>query len=496
MKKISELIMKNNIKKVFFFINNEKEGEEMAPLDEKEGTKAVVDFDNEQNIMSVYLPRKIQPIELESTFNYCKILEEIDFNNTIDFSKTKSINHIFCSCENLKKINFGDTSFINLQNAKNAFWQCENLKDILGLDLNCPELVMCANMFCSCSSLEPYRFDKANLSKVKNASAMFYGCNKFREIDMTNIDFSELEIADCMFMECGNLEKIKIKKIPKIVNGDHMFSNCIKLKKIEIDFNFKYIQQSKNMFENCFELRSFDFTKFNPENLIKAKEMFSGCNKLRGEVIFAPMKYSGHDLTDMFYDCHCITKIDMKAVEVKHSVNLSGFARNCKSLISIEMYGANTKTLTAPSFINGCESLVYLSFENLHAQTVNYIHEFAKDCFQLKVVKLGFDVNTTQNINSVFENCKELRVLQMPPSYFFTEKLPVMTHEHYSNSYLNCNKLRAISLENIKFEITKAEEEEMAIAFPEGIKLIYMNSEENELAKEVFSKRNTILSFI
>ncbi len=493
LEELSELLEEYGINEINFVKSEQKDTINLCyEEDNKSGIAAsIVKQKTKQGnhkVLNIYTEKEIEYLDKYSFFKDNIALKEVNFNGLVNFSNVKSLEQMFSGCEKLKKVDFGKSIFKKLESTNHMFVNCEQLEEIIGFDFNCPKLKYCTNMFYGCINLKDLDFSNANLEKLEITEGMFFKCQAIENFDMSNVELTNLENARSMFELCIHIQEIKIKKVPQLILGNYMFDSCLNLKVLDIEFNFENITGTIGMFRGCESLESFDFDKFNPKVLQLAQKMFEGCKNLKGEAIFNNIKYEGDTLESMFKECECIEKIDMTRIKAGNIKNVKDFACGCSKLKSIEMCGFTTDELEIYSFVKMCESLKYVSLENVKVRNGGNAIGFASDCKNLQVVKLGFSINNMELISDIFKNCNELRVLQYP----FGENEKKI--EHCTNAYLNCNSLKAISLEDMKINSKEFSENKMNKFFSKNLKLMYVKKKNLRLMKDQFHKNGNIVS--
>ncbi len=415
---MKNVIEKNNLKKVVFLISSEKGNTRIPKLyknKKKEGTGKI---DAVNKTLYIYLNEKTKIECFEFNHTDWEELEEINFNNSIDFSDAKNLIRFFYNCKNLKKIDFGNIQTLNLNTTEEMFAYCNQLEEIKGWDFKCFKLKTSKNMFRSCSKLKKLDFSNANFQNLVNGNHMFSHCENLKKINMENVSFLRLQNAESMFEYCYDLEEIEIKCIKGIMNACCMFLSCKNLQAININFEFDKIENIWGMFMLCKELKSFNLQLFHMKKIRNCENMFNGCSKLEGDLIFPEMSITGVSIKEMFSGCTNLRKIDMSRVHMDAVNNMNQFALNCYSLISIEMGHSTADNLTADYFSLGCELLKYISLQNMTTKIVNSASCFAHKCKSLKVVRLGFPINNAEYTSSIFNGCTELRMIECPTKIY------------------------------------------------------------------------------
>lgn len=169
-------------------------------------------------------------------------VKSIDFSK-VDTSNVKDMDHMFCFCRNLTKLNLSgfDTSNVT--------------------DMNL--------MFYSCRDLEELDLSGFNTSKVIDMHGMFQACVNLNYVNLCNFNTSNVTEMSRMFEECTNLKELNLSSFntSEVKNMLEMFSLCFKLKKIYVSDKFvtDAVTVSDDMFYNCSKLVGGNGTAYNSE---------------------------------------------------------------------------------------------------------------------------------------------------------------------------------------------------------------------------------------
>ena len=264
-------------------------------IKEKEKSKddIIEELKNELNIKNDLInqkDKKIKEIENELNENKIKLNNEIQtlkdkIENKINFYKNK-FNNFKQKKEKLikKEINTKEINeIIQMKSRENVelIQKIINYENIIEIELetneNNEEIKIINNNL----------FNKNNtILFINNEEKIFNNTLKLKKKDKYKLlifNISKIENLKEFFKGCKNIKKIKFYKIntDNVSDMSSMFSDCSSLISIDVsNFNTKNVENMNNMFSNCSSLNSIDISNFNVENVQKMDSMFNGCLSL------------------------------------------------------------------------------------------------------------------------------------------------------------------------------------------------------------------------
>jgi surface protein len=121
-------------------------------------------------------------------------------------------------------------------------------------------------------------------TKIINAEHAFEGCFKIKEIDLSNLDFSRCKRMNHMFVYCEELTSIKFGNIDTSNNitVQCMFTNCKSLENLDLsNFDLSNCENMCYMFDRCKKLKSINFGNIDTSNVKLMQSMFENCKSLK-----------------------------------------------------------------------------------------------------------------------------------------------------------------------------------------------------------------------
>ena len=245
---------------------------------------------NYKNDLIIQKDNKIKEIENELNENKIKLNNEIQtlkdkIENKINFYKNK-FNNFKQKKEKLikKEINTKEINdIIQMKSKENVelIHKIINYENIIEIELetnkNNEEIKIINNNL----------FNKNNtILFINNEETVFNNTLKLKKKDKYKLlifNISKIENLKEFFKGCENIKKIKFYKFntENVSDMSSMFSDCSSLISIDVsNFNTKNVENMNNMFSNCSSLNSIDISNFNVENVQKMDSMFNGCLSL------------------------------------------------------------------------------------------------------------------------------------------------------------------------------------------------------------------------
>ncbi len=117
-----------------------------------------------------------------------------------------------------------------------------------------------------------------------------------------------------------------------------MFQDCTDIATVYLP-NLANVQYMNGMFMGCKMLTTVNVGKFDFSNVVSMVNMFQGCNKLgsgRNPFDASDIRISKvHDLTQMFYDCYSLTKLDLTKWNASNVTDMDAMFGGCTNLKSL-----------------------------------------------------------------------------------------------------------------------------------------------------------------
>ena len=140
------------------------------------------------------------------------------------------------------------------------------------------------------------------------------------------------------------------------------------------------------MFDECKELKSIDFSKFDTSEITSVDYLFSNCQSLTSIDISTMNTNKVTYMSYTFRNCTSLQSIDTQYLNTNSIVTMSGTFFGCTSLESIDLDITSYKVSDIKDLFNGCSNLANVSL-SLHQ--ANDADRVFKGCNSLQYVDLS-----------------------------------------------------------------------------------------------------------
>ena len=395
------------------------------------GSKA---FANNQQLTEVDLSLcKFRTIA-ESLFDNCTNLEKITLppnlfwirtrafaNTSLTFLKlprtTKLVHkYVYSDCLNIVNADFSDYPLKCISDG--MFFNCVNLKTV-----TLPKV---------CYWIGSYAFYNTSIESLVLPSMMhtcgeyaFANCLKLTKFDMSHSVVDS--ISNGLLYNCSNLEEFSISSIilsignfsfaktslPSIGDSFPLLESLnsssftdSSLESIDLSSCTKLIELPSHLFDGVKSLTSIIL----PPTLQTISE-YCFCNSLLTKIVLPPSVIYIHEYA--FKKCKQITKIDLSHL---HITNISkGCFKHCNRLAVIKLPENVVEYIDDMAFY-GCQGLISFSFPNC----LKYIGSYSFYACQSLTECILNETNVELIMNSCFQNCKKLKVVEFPTTLLGT----------------------------------------------------------------------------
>ena len=278
----------------------------------------------EENVIIMKWNYKVK--SCTSMFKNLTNIVEIDLSN-FDASEVDSMNQMFCSCTNLRRVIIGNNfNSSKVQDMGHTFYDCESLISLDLSHLDASSSKTFAYMFSNCISLTSINLSNFNTSSASVAIAMFLNCYSLESLDLSSFNTSKISYATHLFYNCYSLKSLDLSKFDtsNFISYQLMFAYCISLTSLDLS-NFKTSKSSimYGMFYGCSELQYLDISNFNTSLLINSDYMFYNCSKL---ISIEMPNFFGVNLLssiEMFNNCSNLQYINLNNSMEATNINVS-----------------------------------------------------------------------------------------------------------------------------------------------------------------------------
>ena len=196
------------------------------------------------------------------------------------------------------------------------------------------------------------------------------------------------------FYNCTSLETIsglEYLNTANITDMSSMFQNCYNLKSLDFtNFDTKNVSNMYFMFYNCPNLTSLDLTDFNTKNVKNMYGMFGDCSNLNSLDITNFNTAKVTDMGNMFLGCSNLTSLDLTNFNTAKVTDMQGMFKGCSALTSLDLTNFNTTE------VRDMNRMFYMLDESSTALTTIYVSD-------------NFVTTNVQNGEKMFKNCTKLK---------------------------------------------------------------------------------------
>ena len=251
------------------------------------------------------------------------------------------------------------------------------------------------------------KVNNANISDIGNNSVIVEKYNNVGEICKA---LGNVTIKNIVFEESF--------KTYAPTSLKEFFYNCTSLETISgLEYlNTANITDMSSMFQNCYNLKSLDFTNFDTKNVSNMYFMFNGCSTL--------------------------TSLDLTNFNTMNVSNMYGMFCDCKNLTSLDITNFNTAEVTDMSFMFlGCSNLTSLDLTNFNTAKVTDMHGMFKACSALTSLDLtNFNTAEVRNMSYMFNMLNESSTALT--TIYVSDNFVTTNVQYGDKMFKNCTKLK------------------------------------------------------
>lgn len=394
--------------------------------------------------------------DMNSMFNYCFNLEEVDLS-TFNTANVTDMNNMFAGCSGLTTLNFGS-------------------------GFNTEKVTTMERMFIGCGKLTSLDLSGFNTANVTDMSEMFSDCTKLTSLDVSSFNTAKVTDMERTFRLLQHVEILDLSSFntAAVTNMNSMFYDCNVLKTILVSsdgWSTAALTDSENMFANCLVLVGDQGTSYNEDNpKDKTYAHIDGgtanpgyLTDVRSRVAYAVLEPNNlapgesvteenaddvkYDLT-LYYDNNKITRNGFRIPgangyyedelpvwynyqEKVTSVVIDRSFSNCSTLVSTVGWFSELKYVT-----------VIEGLENLKTDNVVDMSEMFSGCQNLNTLDVsGFNTSKVTNMRNMFRMCSALKEIDV--SKFNTSQVTDMSNMFYGCDFETLN-LRNFDTEKVK----------------------------------------------
>lgn len=423
-------------------------------------------------------------------FQDCESLEALDLS-TFNTENVTNMYGMFESCKSLKSLNLSSFNTSKVTLMAYMFNNCESLTALDLSRFNTENVKDYEYMFHSCKSLTTLDLSSFNSKEILNTSIMFSGCFALKTLDLSSFDTSKTTDMASMFGECYALETIYASSAfttDNVTNDSYMFSNCRKLKNIDLSnsgkthahigeggyftvapawvrfdaatgtLTFQCSSAKTDADTDFFLNEGSDVPGWYPAKSADIKTVvfkrnfrdarpttcslwFGSCTNLTSIEGLENLNTSDVTRMDhMFYKCGQLRALDLSGFNTEKVENMGDMFSNCKNLETLNLSSFKTNNLKNMSemFLE-CNKIAQLDLSGFNTSGVKALDQVFKRCYALESLDLSsFDTKWVTDMSSLFEYCQSLKTIYVSDSFStFNVK-----YSYSTNMFRYCDKLK------------------------------------------------------
>ena len=274
--------------------------------------------------------------------------------------------------------------------------------------------------------------DRTFIYDLKTATSISDN-NYIAEYNAKNTTLTFKKVIDANISDIGN-NSVIVEKYNNVGEICKALGN-VTIKNIVFEESFKtYAPTSlKNFFYNCTSLETISGLEYlNTANITDMGSMFQDCYNLKSLDLTKFDTKNVSSMYFMFYNCPNLTSLDLTNFNTKNVKNMNGMFGDCTHLTSLDITNFNTAKVTdMHGMFNGCSALISLDLTNFNTAEVRNMNRMFnmldKSSTALTTIYVSDNFVTTnvQDGKNMFKNCTKLKGFQ---KYFLLD-----TDHQYAN---------------------------------------------------------------
>ena len=378
--------------------------------------------------------------DLSYMFYNCSSLTSLDVTH-FNTEKVTDMQGMFYSCSSLTSLDVTNFNTANVTLMASMFRNCVALTSLYLTNFNTEKVKSMNSMFSGCQALTTiYASSKFVTTQVtnRNSSGMFYNCEKLKGEE----EWKKNKASDKTYAKIeGGYFSGGIPRV-KYADGTLTFFLTAKETLGENEYGIygglgtpDWVFNNANVTKVVFDPA---FANARPTN---CKEWFQGCVKLTSiEGIEYLNTSQVTDMHNMFYNCFNLQTTDFSGFDTRKVKDMSNMFYNCGSLKSLDISNFNTSEVTdMRHMFYHCIGLKSLDLSHFNTSKVSNMISMFELCFNLSSVNLsGWDTRNVGSMNHMFERCNSLKTLDL--SGFDTREKTCSMYDMFNT----CNGLTTI----------------------------------------------------
>lgn len=332
--------------------------------------------------------------DMNSMFNYCFNLEEVDLS-TFNTANVTDMNNMFAGCSGLTTLNFGS-------------------------GFNTEKVTTMERMFIGCGKLTSLDLSRFNTANVTDMSEMFSDCTKLTSLDVSSFNTAKVTDMERTFRLLQHVETLDLSSFntAAVTNMNSMFYDCNALKTILVSvdgWSITALTDDENMFAGCLVLVGDQGTSYNEDNpKDKTYAHIDGGTANPGYLTDArpmePYAVLNDERTELtfYYDKKKEERNGLSVSEIESGTQ--EFKRNLTTVVFDDSFADCATLNSTASWFKWCYNLTSITgISNLKTENVTSMSMMFYQCSSLTSLDLsGFNTSKVTSMNRMFEGCEKM----------------------------------------------------------------------------------------
>lgn len=213
------------------------------------------------------------------------------------------------------------------------------------------------------------------------------------DIKSAKISLSGTHHFTNMFADCDNLVSVDFTNtnVPELADMTCMFVNCTSLKNVDLSMiEGRYVYSMTSMFLGCTSLESVNLSNFASQKLMYMDGMFAEC-------------------ANISYDNISWGRLDTSQVKT-----MSGLFLNCKKISEIDYNKLNTRFVSDMSYMFAGTSITSCDLNKFRTNTLQFMQGMFSGCANLEYVNMdGISLLGVEDMSGMFSRCSAMTRIEM-----------------------------------------------------------------------------------
>ena len=190
------------------------------------------------------------------------------------------------------------------------------------------------------------------------------------------------------------------------------FSGCINLENIEKIENLHTdnITDMTNMFYNCIKLQKLDINAWDTTKVSIMYQTFRDCKKIEALDVSNLFLDNVSNFKHMFSGCEMLKELKVCRKANAKAATMDSMFRGCTNIVKINLEDFYTNNVYNMDYMfQGCQKINKLNLTNFNTENVKSMYAMFGDCNELTELNLDtFNTSNVEDMGSMFARCTKL----------------------------------------------------------------------------------------